>query len=338
MLKMNQNYYMDSQTLVAGHTLIRLTSYGNRMRVPSVFGNISAETVGSGALTLGEEVCELRFDSGYVEWKDGSVNCPRSLTQVFFPETAEMISRTALRNMYYTDPDLYMDRALGPEVFHEIGQNAPRAGEGRLISSALLERKILGPVRDLMLNLGPAAEIRMEMGFLFFGLIPGESGSAWYSGTIFDPRSCYDFHEAGTAMEEYTAVMRMIRNGDAGWHDPDAEKQADLDIRFGRAQMDRNACGKVSIAVLEEPEQDRGSDGKYHMRFHLSRNVLFFPSLWPIRHQGKDWWLYSRNYLTGSPQRPYRREEVGVFNREGLITERKIMEDVYAKYRLLSVL
>ena len=335
---MNQNYYMDGQALVLERTLIRLTSDANQVRVPSVFGNLAAETVGSGALAPGEHTYELRFDSGYAEWKESSVRCSSSLKRIFFPETAEHISRSALTYMFDSDVDLYIDRALPPQVFCDIRQNAPRTGRGWLISSALPAQKSMEPVRALMQNLAPAAEIRMEMGILFFSMLPYMNGSKWYTGSIFAPRPCFDFQKAGTEMEEYTAVMRMIRKGDAGWHDPDSEKQADLDIRFGRAQIDQSTCGKVCIAVLDGPAAKRSSDGKYHTRLHLSRQYLFFPSLWPIRHQGKDWWLYSRNYLTGSPERPYRREEVGIFNREGLITDRKITEDVYAKYRLLSVL
>ena len=338
MLRMARDYYMDDQVLVLDHTLIRLTGGTARFRVPSVFGDVSVQTVGSEALVL-KDIEELTFDSGYIEWKDYVLQCPSTLKRVFLPETAERISSKMLCYTAHEDLDLYIDRALTPDVFHDIRQNALHIGSRRyLIPSDLLERRELEAVHCFMLNNGPSAEVCMEMGILFAGEIPGMEGSKGYFGSIFDSRPCYDFHRGRTETEEYTAVMEMIRRRDSGWHDPDAEKQADLVIRIGKSPFEAYMLHPVSLAMLDALPMGLGEDGKYHLRFHLFRQLMFSPSLWQIRHQGEDWWIYSRNYLTGDPERPYFREEVGVFNREGLVTDRKTSEDVYAKYRLLSVL
>ena len=74
------------------------------------------------------------------------------------------------------------------------------------------------------------------------------------------------------------------------------------------------------------------------VRLHLFRQKAFFPTLRYVRCEDADWWIYSRNYLTGSEEHPYIRMEMGVFNREGLVTNRKQAEAVYAKYRFLSML
>ena len=338
MLKMDRDYYMDDHALVLEHTLIRLTGGAAQFRVPSVFGDISVQTVGSEALVL-KDVEELTFDSGYIEWKDYVLHCPSTLRRVFLPETAEKISPLMLRSNIHPDLDLYLDRALTPEVFHDIHRHALHLGsQGHLITSELLEMKEMEPVCCLMKNNAAPAEIHREMGILFVKQNPAVSGNKLLFASVFEAQSCYGFVGSRTQTEEYTVVMEMIRRGDNGWHDPGSEMQADLNLRSGRPPYESYMIRSVSFAMVEALPTAPGRDGKYHVRFHLFQRFAFFPSLWQIRHQGKDWWIYSRNYLTGVPERPYFREEMGVFNREGLVTDRKTSEDVYAKYRLLSVL
>ena len=336
---MAQDYYMDYRTLLLEHTLIRLTGGPKQLRVPSAFGNHHADTVGGGALVL-DGVEEVTFDPGYVEWKPQCLPAPSSLKKVCFPETAGRIAENAISGHYSLNLQLYIDRVLPEEVFRDLRRNALPIGKKRyLIPTALLGETALEPVRCLTCNAAPcAAEICRDMRILFVARTPETKGNQWYSGTVFEARPCYDFSGGRQETEEYTAVMEMIRSQDEGWRSPDAEEQADLDIRYGKPPLDTIYDGRIGIALCDSLPGGPGLDGNYHVRFHLLRQHLFFPALSYIRHRGKDWWLYSRKHLTADPQRPYRRVEVGIFNRDGLVTDRQTTEDVYVKYRLLSIL
>ncbi|MCR4887048.1 MAG: hypothetical protein K5919_09050 [Clostridiales bacterium] len=337
---MATEYFMDEKTLALGNTLLTLQCDGPIFTVPAEFGGLSVTTVGSGALQL-RTVQELTFAPGYKELKEKCLCYTATLERMNVPETVQRIS-SALFAATNGKADLVLsiDRALQPSTFLDMRRMMLQTEEKqRLLPPSLLQRGEMELVRCLMCNSAPsAAIIRKDMRLLFSGRLPGDEHHEFYSGTVFDPRPCFDFLSGRKKTEEYTAVMEMIRADDPGWHDPEAERKGDLNLRFGASPVAVTACKKVSVVLCPELPNAPGPDGLFHAQFHLFRRHLFFPALRHIRHQGADWWIYSRNYLTSDPERPYLREDVGVFDRNGLVTDRKSSEDVYAKYRFLALL
>lgn len=337
---METNYYMDDKTLVLDHTLLTLQCDSQFFTVPARIGGLSVTAVGSGALQI-RNVLELNFAPGITELREECICYTSMLKRLNVPETVQSVpSRLFVAIYMTTNPVFSIARALPPAVFLDLRRMMLRAeGSRRLLPPELLRRAEMEPVRCLMNNSAPpAAVIRKEMRVLFSGKLPDDTSRGFYSGTIFDSRPCIDFLSGRGQTEEYTAVMEMIRADDPGWRDPEAERKNDLNLRFGNAPVTASTGVEVSVATCGALPAAPGPDGLFHAEFHLSRKHLFFPGLRRIRHQGADWWIYSRNHLTSNPACPYLREDVGVFSENGLVTDRKTSEDVYAKYRFLSLL
>ena len=335
-----EEYFMDDRALVLEHTLISLKCSGPRFTVPSVFGNCTVTAAGSGALQL-DNVQDLAFMPGYVELKDRCIGYSTTLQRMTVPETVQSVSSELfVRSFYGFDPVISMDRAMPPAVFRDVLQAMlPADGDRCVLPSSVMKRDEMEPLRNLLCNAAPPpAEITREMRVLFEGRMPDGPANLCYSGTVFDPRPCYDFVCGRKETEEYTAVMEMIRDDDPGWRDPAAEKAADLAVRAGKPLVVPNVCPKVGMAVCGRVPGEAGPDGLFRLQFRLFKRHLFFPAVRHIRHQGSDWWIYSRNFLTSRPECPYLREDVGVFDRSGLVTNRRTSEDVYAKYRFLALL
>ena len=336
---METSYYLDDRTLAMEQTLIRLKCEGGSVTVPVSFGGHQVSVVGSGALTL-SGVQELAFAPGYVELKEKCLGFSQTLQSIHVPESVRVIAETLfVRTFYASNLQLYIDRALQPASFLDIRQAAlPVGGMKRLLPPALLNRAEMEPVRCLMRqSASPPALICKEMRILFRGQID-DTKSGIYTGTIFEPRPCYDFLFGREETEEYTAVMEMIRADDPGWHDTAAERKSDLIIRRGNNPVAPGTCSQVALAMCGQLPDAPGPDSLFHIQIHMYRQHLFFPALRYVRHRGSDWWIYSRNYLTMHPDQPYLREDVGVFDRDGLVTDRKTSEDVYAKFRFLAIL
>ena len=337
---MSESFFMDDRTLALEHTLLTLLCDGPRFTVPARFGDCSVTTVGSGALQI-SNVEELRIAPGYTVLHEGCLCYTAVLRKLYIPESVQTLSPTLFISKFYQfNPELYIARALHPDVFRDIRLAALPLDEKRiLIPPALLMRNGMAPVYALACNVAVSpAVIGREMRILFSGQLPNDASRSIYSGTIFDSRPCYDFLSIRKQTEEYTAVMEMIRDGDSGWHDPEAERLSDLDILFEKPIIGNGTVPEVAVVLCEKFSNGPGLDNRFHVQFHAFKQFLFFPSLQQIRHRGSDWWIYCRNYLTGDPKRPYMREDVGVFDRNGLITDRKTSEDVYAKCRFLSLL
>ena len=337
MLTVETNCYMDERTLVLGQTLIRLKCGEACVTVPAAFGGFGVTTLGSGALTL-DGVQELTIAPGYAELKEKCVSAASTLKRVNIPESVQTVPESMFASTG-SGVELYVSRGLKPALFLDIRRmSLPVGGTDRLLPSDLLARGGLEIVRRLMGSVEkPAAEINRGMRLLFCGRLP-DGANRIYNGTVFDPRPCYDFLSGRRETEEYTAVMEMISDEDPGWHHPASERASDRALRAGHDPLAPVLYAGVGAAVCERMPFSPGPDGLFHVLFRLFRKNLFFPTLRQVRHRGADWWIYSRNWLTVSPEHPYQREDVGVFDRNGLVTDRKVSEDVYAKARFLSLL
>ena len=335
---METNCFIDDRTLVLGQTLIRLRSGEAHVTVPSSFGGYTVSAIGRGALTL-DGTREVTIAPGFTELKGQCVSATSSLKRVNIPESVRTVPETLFTGSPFgADGSLYVDRALSPALFAFLRRLAlSTGGTDLMLPSVLLDRAELEPVRGLIHSVGgPAAWIAPEMRVLFNGR-QTDGANGVYTGTVFDPRPCYDYRSGRKETEEYTAVMEMIGEGDPGWHQPDAERESDRMLRAGHSTPGRD-WGRVGTAVCGQLPGSPGPDGLFHVVFQLSQKTLFFPALRYVRHRGGDWWIYSRNWLTVTPECPYRREDVGVFDRSGLVTGRRASEDVYAKARVLSLL
>ena len=338
------SHYCDSRVLAIDHTLIRFKANSERVGIPSSFGGYPVTVVGPGSVNLGG-VRECTFEPGYSEFRAGCLFAKLGegmLERLSFPETVRTIPNSLFPNNgkhsgpRITHQHLFIARALDPDVFYGIRRGALPVGKNvRLVPYAMLGKAKLGPVVSLLRNCGePTVELNGNQGTVFFGELPETKTISFYQGTVFDSRRCFDFDHGRQRTEEHTVVMEMIREGNLGWHDEASEREADLRIRVGLGQL---TCS-VPVALCEGMSGEPGPDGKYHVTFHVFGRSLFVPALRYVRHRGKDWWVYSRNYLNGNPEQPYWRRDVGVFDRDGLVIDRKTSEDVYAKVRFLSLL
>ena len=157
---MDKNYYIDENTLVLEHTLIRLKSDSESMTVPSSFGGYRATAVGSGAVTM-EGVRELTFAKGYVELKDRCLGLSTSLEQIHIPESVQTVSEALFSQVYYASAvHIRIDRGLQPAAFSEISRAAlPMSEKEWMMPPGALRRNETEPVRCGMVNIHPPAAV-----------------------------------------------------------------------------------------------------------------------------------------------------------------------------------
>ena len=135
-----------------------------------------------------------------------------------------------------------------------------------------------------------------------------------------------DFGGNLSATEEYTAALQMIREGAAGYRDPASEWASDLRIRTGQITSAVRKS-KLSCVIFSDP-----------VFLRIAQFHLFAPALYPVRHGGKDWFVYSRLRLNGNAEHPYQREDICVFGREEIVTDRDLADMVYMKARMMMCL
>ena len=77
---------------------------------------------------------------------------------------------------------------------------------------------------------------------------------------------------------------------------------------------------------------------KYYIRGNIKIGYHFWQSVVPVLFNGLQYYIYRRHYLTSAVDYNYIRRDAAVFTENGVVTSRREARDVYAKYKLLSVL
>ena len=330
---MKTDYYLDGKTAVLGNTLIRLVDERENVLVLSRFGSHRVNTLGSGSLVL-PRAREVTLSPDYEILQAECLSCDNQLETLRLPVSVRKVEGNLQNeNSGGTLRRILLDRRVSQAFWEEVRRQAiPILQEGWLLPQSI-KREALEPAAALIGSLAPApSALDPRMRLLFTE--SANNPRPFSRETIFNTRPCLDFRCRVSEQEEYSEVMAMMEEGDPGWHVPSAEAASDMMIRKGADPAD--TLPQISL-ICAEKKEDSPQDRPV-IRLHMFRTRAFFPALRRIRHDGMDFWLYSRNYLSPWPERLYLRREMGIFSREGLVTDSQVAEEVYAKYRFLCLL
>ena len=70
----------------------------------------------------------------------------------------------------------------------------------------------------------------------------------------------------------------------------------------------------------------------------LKIGYFFWQSAQSVIYDKKQYYIYRRYYLSSDPEIEYVRRDIAAYSEKGLVTNREEAQNVYAKYKLLSIL
>ena len=321
------NTFMDAHTLAVGHHLIRYyDDQQSDLIIPSHVRKLTLTDIGPGAITARNVEC-MRISEGYKRLAKSSIISPDDrLKSLELPYTVSELEVGFLRTGR-SAPDIRITRLLDEQEWSLLqGSSIPCGGGRRILLPPKQSGSVFEPVSAAANTLcTPMSELRSELEVLFVH----DPAS-----TIFIPTECYDFRNKAARLEEHTAVMRMIKKQRMGWRNAEAEKLSDFRIRANQTAQ----LNYLSFALLDAGCVRPAGNGRLMVGIRIRRSQLFAPALLPVARNGHMYYLYSRLHLSNQADCPYWREDMGVFDENGLVTDRKLSDMVYAKARLLMLL
>ena len=112
-----------------------------------------------------------------------------------------------------------------------------------------------------------------------------------------------------------------------------AEEEVDRYVRTGKA------CHKNRCAIFTfDDTKTREENGNFLICASLKIGYFFWQSSQPVMYEGKKYYIYRRHYLNPGDEFRFVRRDIAVYSDKGLVTDKKEAQEVYAKYRLLSIL
>lgn len=104
------------------------------------------------------------------------------------------------------------------------------------------------------------------------------------------------------------------------------------------ARANKTATYSHTILTYYYPEETMKLGGKVHIKFYVSEGYHFVQSAAKVVLKGMDYYVYRRHYITATDKEPLMRRDMNVYNSKGVVTDKELTKEIYAKYRLLALL
>ena len=333
---------MDADSAALGGTMLCHNSSQRVVLVPSSVNGQRLTNLGAGALCC-PNAERVALQEGYRRVSaEAFKHLPDTCGELTLPESLEQVDRARWIDLT-PFKRVRLKRRLTQQEWAQLMERSMDAGNGyRLIHGADEGSPVLGVAAQLF---GGSGKIPPIVDPEDFGLPIYMTDSQDYNKSVFVRMPCFHPGADSDAMTEDQGVVEAIARGRMGRRDPDCEAFADNLLREGVHTID--TLRQRTTILGFDPRAALYSDGARHVVIDIRPAYYYSQLLRRVMMDGHAYYVYSRKSLvqsavrlgqTTTPFVRYLREDVGVYDASGLVTDPIISENVYEKYRMLCVL
>ena len=143
----------------------------------------------------------------------------------------------------------------------------------------------------------------------------------------------FSFDRDSQYMTETSEFLRLI--SDDSFKDVDVMSEEKNDHFL---KLDKDPPIEKTAVFSFDDTSTKVEDGRYVIIASIKFGYHFWQSKVPVFLSGNTYYVYRRHYLSSEPDLNYIRRDVAVFTRSGPVSDRREALEVYAKYKLLSIL
>ena len=330
---------------VAGGTILSYSGSDISLSIPEKMGGADIVCIGNGAFMDSAKMCQVFIPYGVKQIGSEAFSGCTLLRNVYIPGTVKSFGMLIFsRDCQKLSNLIFYDIRLTKECYYELRLQASKVnGTGYIahhfpnvcISPDSLENVcsvkaanfVSGDtVRLFSVNVIPSEKglsgLRQNLdGFSFDG--EGICGGGGNGGDNTDSR--YSSEEA-----EIKKMMKMALPVPT---DKKTEAANDMYVRAEKTTV----IEKTAVFFFDDAKT-RQENGTYIITANVRIGYHFWPSLVPIVFNGRQYYIYRRNFLCPGPNINYIRKDAAVFSDNGFVSDRREAYEVYAKYRLVSIL
>lgn len=313
--------YTNADYLVLDGVLILYTGIvSERIVIPRIIDGQTIKKIGRSAFQ----------DCTFIK----SITIPDSVTRI---ESSAFIGCSNLKEIalpiFYNDIHIEADAFVGCKSLERILATATEKEYQRLVSSA---RSLADGTLVIMSEQKIKTMLCAMSGYIEATPIDTKyifNVKDYAVNTILGKLVVYGLKDKLTIIED-EAVMNHISTGDMrGPFASDNETQIDWHVRANKPAEYR----RTALTYFYPSETMRLGE-KVHIKIMVSDGYHFVQSLVKIIYSGKDFYVYRRHYLSPIKEELYTRQDITVYDRNGLVENQEVAKEVYAKYMLLALL
>lgn len=321
--------YLDSTWAAADETILNYSGDDVVMQIPSRLGDMEIRAIGDGAFMESVNLLQIALPRRVQRIGKQSFYGCQSLKNIYLPGHIKSISPDAFRNCH-SIINLTLDGLpLSEDKYEALKQSCLLAG-GIFVARTFPDI----PVAKASLEAAgswPALHLPDGIERLFVSQsLTEDTGRAALTRHL--DQFAFDGH-AGTVSEEQ-AFVDLLRRGKRG---PREERDTELkNDSFARLEK-YPPIVKTGLFTFDDQLTQAHGTTRY-ITVNIKIGYLFWQSKASVQYGTLTYFVYRRHYLSATEDLSCIRQDVAIFTKSGLVTNKEEAQEVYAKYKLLSIL
>lgn len=303
---------IEQEYLVLEQTILSFDAIAKGLVIPDRLQNQPVRAIGKGAFAEAPALQWARLPSGLLRIGDSAFkNCAqleRLELEGVLPEFGEHAFAGCVKLRA-----LEMNRLpVKPSEYRALKENSCAFPDGLLVSSRFPSFSGLDRL-PAALDVETAAHIPKSAGTLFASPSPEQ-------GLYVSP-------------EELRCFMVLVRNERETFFSPEAEAANDL-----FARRDKSPGIRKTAVFCFDDRQSLQTEQQVLLKAKVCLGYYFWLARVPVLCDGTVYSLCLRHYLSPDSGMEYVRREMGIYTPEGKLRDERRAKEVYAKYKLLTIL
>jgi hypothetical protein len=300
------------------------------MKIPGRFADIEITRIGDGSFMESSKLqCVILPPKTKEIGSQAFWKCP-VLTSAFVPGGLISVGAGAFGNCQIMSDITVYGLELTASEYHTFKTAANRSSDGIYVLREMPQNELVQKLVSSVTNAKPARKIPDDISSLFqMAELDEQKGKFSLEKNI----PVIGFTVPTVPTTENRAFYNHIKNGRPEIYDGKAEEKNDWYVRVGKIP----AKEKTIIFTFDD-SKTKEDKGKYLVNATLKIGYFFWQSAQPVICEKNRYYIYRRYYLSSDPEMEYVRRDIAAYSEKGLVTNREEAQNVYAKYKLLSIL
>ena len=322
--------YMDGSFVITNNTIITYSGRHPTLKVPSRFADIEVSRIGDGSFMESSKLqCVILPPKTKEIGSQAFSQCP-VLTSAFVPGGLSYVVYGAFGNCQVLSDITIYGLELTASEYHTYKTASNRSSDGIYVLREIPKNEIVSKLVSSITNAKPASKVPDEISSLFqMAELDEQKGKFSLEKNI----PVIGFTVPSVPMTENKAFYEHLHSGTAEVYDGKAEQKNDWYVRVGKIP----AKEKTIIFTFDD-SKTKEEKGKFFINATLKIGYFFWQSAQAVMCEKKKYYIYRRYYLNSDPEMEYVRRDIAAYSENGLVTNREEAQNVYAKYKLLSIL
>lgn len=322
--------YMDDSFLVADNTIITYSGADRTLEVPGSFAGIELSKIGDGSFMESSKLQSVVLPPETKEiGRQAFSQCP-ALTHVSVPGGLTNVGDNAFVLCQALQDITIYGLELTASEYRAYKAASSRSTDGTYVLRKMPENELVNKLVLSSVRVSPACRVPEGISSLFqMTESDGRKGTLFLEKTI----PVIGFSVPSVPTTENEAFCRHIQSSAAEIYDGKTEQKNDWYVRVGEMP----GTNRTIIFTFDD-SKTREEKGTFFISITLKFGCFFWQSAQPVVYDKKKYYIYRRHYLSSDPEMEYVRRDIAVYSEKGLITNREEARNIYAKYRLMSIL